>query len=268
MPSIGSVNHAGRRCKPCAFYHTKGCGNERECLFCHLCSPGEKQRRRRLQHRLCEKFGGQSWSDRRFKAGHSRQASGTSTATGSTFSSASRYSHSRQSSGSSVTVPSAHDSGMVGAHMHMPQQMVPVFFHQHVVPLGNSAEKQSSSSSDSAKDVTAENEKEKEPSSTAQTSGDWSYSAQMGYWPVQGGWMPYAVVPMVLPVSANMDPHANQAYYPQPQHSQVCSSNPREAACRNYKASFSEANFGNRAATAESKDENSPGANPAPVSAK
>jgi hypothetical protein len=46
-PTRGSMNHGVGRCKPCAFVHTKGCGNGFECPFCHLCAPGEKKKRRK-----------------------------------------------------------------------------------------------------------------------------------------------------------------------------------------------------------------------------
>jgi hypothetical protein len=46
-PTRGSANHGIGRCKPCAFVHTKGCGNGFECPFCHLCAPGEKKKRRK-----------------------------------------------------------------------------------------------------------------------------------------------------------------------------------------------------------------------------
>jgi len=45
LPSAGSENHNLGTCKPCAFFHTKGCGNGSQCEFCHLCAPGEKKRR-------------------------------------------------------------------------------------------------------------------------------------------------------------------------------------------------------------------------------
>jgi len=127
-PSIGSVQHRSGRCKPCAFFHTKGCQNDKACLFCHLCPPGEKARRKRLRERMCEKLGHPV--DRSFKSGHLRQASGASTSTQSTCSGWSRFSHSRQSSGSSV----AQDVGVVAMQMngnaHM-QQMMPVFHFPH-----------------------------------------------------------------------------------------------------------------------------------------
>lgn len=46
-PTRGSIGHGSGRCKPCAFVHTKGCGNGFECPFCHLCEPGEKKKRRK-----------------------------------------------------------------------------------------------------------------------------------------------------------------------------------------------------------------------------
>mmetsp|Transcript_67270 Transcript_67270/g.161245 ORF Transcript_67270/g.161245 Transcript_67270/m.161245 type:complete len:347 (-) Transcript_67270:68-1108(-) len=44
-PTMGSRGHGAGNCKPCAFVHTKGCENGTECIFCHLCEPGEKKRR-------------------------------------------------------------------------------------------------------------------------------------------------------------------------------------------------------------------------------
>eukprot|EP00445_Apocalathium_hangoei_P041172 CAMPEP_0203971444 /NCGR_PEP_ID=MMETSP0359-20131031/98479_1 /ASSEMBLY_ACC=CAM_ASM_000338 /TAXON_ID=268821 /ORGANISM="Scrippsiella Hangoei, Strain SHTV-5" /LENGTH=438 /DNA_ID=CAMNT_0050909419 /DNA_START=75 /DNA_END=1391 /DNA_ORIENTATION=- len=46
-PSVGSWAHATRRCRPCAFLHTKGCENGRACGFCHLCGADERKRRRK-----------------------------------------------------------------------------------------------------------------------------------------------------------------------------------------------------------------------------
>jgi len=42
-PTIGSTGHRLGNCKPCAFFHTKGCGNGTQCPFCHLCGAGEKK---------------------------------------------------------------------------------------------------------------------------------------------------------------------------------------------------------------------------------
>lgn len=47
LPSIGSLGHYMRRCKPCAFVMKTGCANGSQCVFCHLCPPGEKKRRRK-----------------------------------------------------------------------------------------------------------------------------------------------------------------------------------------------------------------------------
>eukprot|EP00403_Amphidinium_massartii_P032099 CAMPEP_0178438082 /NCGR_PEP_ID=MMETSP0689_2-20121128/35373_1 /TAXON_ID=160604 /ORGANISM="Amphidinium massartii, Strain CS-259" /LENGTH=227 /DNA_ID=CAMNT_0020060401 /DNA_START=78 /DNA_END=761 /DNA_ORIENTATION=+ len=47
LPSVGSAGHAAGTCKPCAFFHTKGCRHGTQCEFCHLCDEGEKKRRRR-----------------------------------------------------------------------------------------------------------------------------------------------------------------------------------------------------------------------------
>jgi len=44
-PTLGSKGHWFGKCKPCAFLHTRGCGNGVLCPFCHLCDPGEKKRR-------------------------------------------------------------------------------------------------------------------------------------------------------------------------------------------------------------------------------
>jgi len=44
-PTVGSQYHWVGACKPCAFLHTKGCGNGTQCPFCHLCEKGEKKKR-------------------------------------------------------------------------------------------------------------------------------------------------------------------------------------------------------------------------------
>lgn len=46
LPSAGSIGHEAGTCKPCVFYHTKGCANGSSCTFCHLCDAQEKRRRR------------------------------------------------------------------------------------------------------------------------------------------------------------------------------------------------------------------------------
>jgi hypothetical protein len=49
LPSIGSLLHHKKDCKPCTFFHTRGCENAENCEFCHLCGPGEKKKRLRQQ---------------------------------------------------------------------------------------------------------------------------------------------------------------------------------------------------------------------------
>lgn len=50
--SEGSRYHWAGKCKPCAFFHTKGCLNGPACDFCHACPPFEAQRRQRVRKRL------------------------------------------------------------------------------------------------------------------------------------------------------------------------------------------------------------------------
>jgi len=47
MPTMGSAGHWIGDCKPCAFYHKRGCTNGVECNFCHLCDSSEKKRRQK-----------------------------------------------------------------------------------------------------------------------------------------------------------------------------------------------------------------------------
>merc|ERR1719502_970540 len=47
MPTVGSAGHNLGTCKPCAFFHTRGCGNGLQCAFCHLCPPEEKRKRQK-----------------------------------------------------------------------------------------------------------------------------------------------------------------------------------------------------------------------------
>jgi len=94
--SVGSRHHNAGRCKPCAFFHTKGCNSGESCLFCHLCPAHEKQRRKRLRRQLCHnllssfdvrerhyKLAGQSGFNA--QATHSRQPSNASVTTASTW---------------------------------------------------------------------------------------------------------------------------------------------------------------------------------------
>lgn len=52
IPTIGSMKHAYGTCKPCAFVFKNGCSNGLECKFCHLCEPGERQRRKKAKRAL------------------------------------------------------------------------------------------------------------------------------------------------------------------------------------------------------------------------
>jgi len=45
-PTAGSIGHWSGECKPCAFFHTKGCATGIACTFCHLCGPDEKKHRK------------------------------------------------------------------------------------------------------------------------------------------------------------------------------------------------------------------------------
>mmetsp|Transcript_64186 Transcript_64186/g.150664 ORF Transcript_64186/g.150664 Transcript_64186/m.150664 type:complete len:268 (-) Transcript_64186:211-1014(-) len=48
--TMGSAGHDEGNCKPCAFVYTKGCQSGMQCAFCHLCPPGEKDRRKKVKH--------------------------------------------------------------------------------------------------------------------------------------------------------------------------------------------------------------------------
>jgi hypothetical protein len=71
--SLGSVGHADRTCKPCAFFHAQGCQSGKDCQFCHLCPPREVQRRKRMRRRVAREqeqqrmlqamWGGQTGND-------------------------------------------------------------------------------------------------------------------------------------------------------------------------------------------------------------
>jgi len=47
MPTYGSAGHWSGTCNPCAFVYKGGCQRGVDCLFCHLCDPGEKRRRKK-----------------------------------------------------------------------------------------------------------------------------------------------------------------------------------------------------------------------------
>lgn len=113
LDSVGSRLHDSGRCKPCAFFHTKGCNSGNGCLFCHRCPAHEKQRRKRLRRQLCHSLlnsfdgrGGRSQGESRLahptKAGHTRIVSSDTTSTCSGWSNAdAQFAHSRGSSTSS-----------------------------------------------------------------------------------------------------------------------------------------------------------------------
>jgi len=80
FPSVGSRLHDTGRCKPCAFYHSKGCNSGFACLFCHLCPANEKQRRKRLRRQMV--FDARERNSK--LAGHSRQHSNASAGSSTT----------------------------------------------------------------------------------------------------------------------------------------------------------------------------------------
>jgi type IV secretory pathway VirB10-like protein len=78
LPTVGSVGHYSRKCKPCVFVHTKGCTSGTECQFCHLCEPGEKRRRqqgmlekrKRQQQQRCRRSQGARNEQERLEQGN------------------------------------------------------------------------------------------------------------------------------------------------------------------------------------------------------
>lgn len=118
LMSIGSRHHDAGRCKPCAFFHAKGCISGSQCLFCHMCPAHEKQRRKRLRRQIChdllasydkqaherlmKQHGGNGGGlarqpSGRLHGGHSRQPSGSSVG-----GAPGHGGHSRQHSGASM----------------------------------------------------------------------------------------------------------------------------------------------------------------------
>lgn len=59
--TAGSKGHHMGNCKPCAFYHTKGCGSGADCVFCHLCPEGEKKRRQKEKIATRRSRGSTGW---------------------------------------------------------------------------------------------------------------------------------------------------------------------------------------------------------------
>lgn len=92
--SEGSRYHQAGRCKPCVFFHTRGCQNGTSCKFCHECPPNESQRRKRVKRNLVQPFlAARQKSDGASVTSYSTAAGGSDTS--------SRLSHSRQSSAAS-----------------------------------------------------------------------------------------------------------------------------------------------------------------------
>lgn len=98
-PSVGSEGHDAKLCKPCAFFHTKGCTSGESCLFCHVCPPHEKQDRKKLRRRQCQGLRTQ-WPSQNYPQQTPRQMSGEW-----------RSEHSRQTSGEWRSVHSRQTSG-------------------------------------------------------------------------------------------------------------------------------------------------------------
>mmetsp|Transcript_15552 Transcript_15552/g.20969 ORF Transcript_15552/g.20969 Transcript_15552/m.20969 type:complete len:160 (+) Transcript_15552:58-537(+) len=69
--SLGSMQHDTGLCKPCAFVFTEtGCANAETCLFCHVCSPGEKSRRRKVKRNAFRAIQEERRTQRRQKGLH------------------------------------------------------------------------------------------------------------------------------------------------------------------------------------------------------
>lgn len=52
LPSVGSSGHAFGDCRPCAFFHSGRCEKGPGCVFCHLCGPEERKRRKQRKLEL------------------------------------------------------------------------------------------------------------------------------------------------------------------------------------------------------------------------
>jgi len=56
--TAGSARHGHGQCKPCAFsWKPEGCQSGTGCKFCHICLPGEKQRRKKVLRNLQRNVG-------------------------------------------------------------------------------------------------------------------------------------------------------------------------------------------------------------------
>jgi len=56
LPTVGSAGHNEGNCKPCAFFHIKGCESGMKCAFCHLCPADEKRRRHKNRGLGCRRL--------------------------------------------------------------------------------------------------------------------------------------------------------------------------------------------------------------------
>jgi len=61
MPNHGSAGHWKGECKPCAFMFKEGCKSGIGCTFCHLCTPGEKKRRKKEKHSMVKEMKNRCW---------------------------------------------------------------------------------------------------------------------------------------------------------------------------------------------------------------
>jgi hypothetical protein len=147
MDSVGSKQHDSGRCKPCAFYHTKGCQSGANCQFCHRCPAHEKQRRKRLRRQLCNSLmhgfdgRGRGQGDRIShpkKAGHARISSHmsdtTSTCSGWVSNSDGHFGHSANhsrhpsTSSQATSIYEIGDSGNMANLRYVRSQNEPVYY--------------------------------------------------------------------------------------------------------------------------------------------
>lgn len=54
--SAGSRLHGTGLCRPCAFFHSKGCTSGANCHFCHQCPHNERERRKRFARQVKSKL--------------------------------------------------------------------------------------------------------------------------------------------------------------------------------------------------------------------
>lgn len=94
--------HDVGRCKPCAFFHTKGCQSGTSCTFCHLCPANEKQRRKR--ERKVRHHPAPAFEHRRRDVKPSSHVRQISIASAVSTAAPSQYNHSRIGSASTEAV--------------------------------------------------------------------------------------------------------------------------------------------------------------------